>query len=47
MNIKLNATARVKLVKLDADGKEIEVKEQEINLTEEEVAALCHLQQQE
>lgn len=47
MDIKINATARVKLIKLDADGKEVEVKEQEINLTEEEAAALWHSQQQE
>lgn len=42
----LNATARVKLTKLDEDGNVIGVEERDINLTEEEALAIWHSQQQ-
>ena len=45
LNIK--ATAQVKLTKLDENGKVIGVEERTVELTKEEVEALCHLQQQE
>jgi hypothetical protein len=44
--LKLRATARVKLTKLDENGKVIEVTEQEVELTKEEAEALWHSQQQ-
>ena len=44
--LKLRATARVKLTKLDENGKVIEVTEQEDELTKEEAEALWHSQQQ-
>lgn len=43
----LKATARVKLTKLDENGKVVDVVEQEVNLTEEEAKALWHSQPQE
>lgn len=44
--LKLRAVARVKLTKLDENGKVIEVTEQEVELTKEEAEALWHSQQQ-
>ena len=44
--IPLKATARVKLIKKDADGNIIEVVENIVELTEEEAEALWHSQQQ-
>lgn len=46
-NIPLKATARVKLIKKDADGNVIEVVENTVELTEEEVEALWLSQQQD
>jgi len=45
--LNLKAKAKVKLTKLDEYGNVLEVKEQEVDLTEEEVEALWHSQQQE
>jgi hypothetical protein len=46
-DLKLTATARVKLTKLDECGRVIGVEEREISLTEEEAKSLWHSQQQE
>lgn len=46
-NIKLGATARIKLTKLDEHGNVLSTEEKEIELTGEEAAALWHSQQQE
>ena len=45
--LSLNATARVKLTKLDEHGDIISVEEREIDLTKEEAMELWHLQQPE
>lgn len=46
-NVKLKATARVKITKQDADGNILGVEEHTVELTEEEAQALWHSQQQE
>ena len=46
-DLKLTATARVKLTKLDEHGKVIGIEEKTIPLTEEEAKELWHSQQQE
>lgn len=45
--IRLKATARVKLMKYDSDGKAIGVEEHEVQLTEEEAKELWRSQMQE
>ena len=47
MDVKLKATARVKLTKLDENNKVICVEERTVDLTQEEAEKLWHLQQQE
>ena len=44
--VKLKATAKVKLTKLDENGKVLDVETSIVNLTEEEAAALWLSQQQ-
>lgn len=44
--LQLRATARVKLTKLDENGKLIGVEEHEVELTKEEAEALWRSQQQ-
>lgn len=46
-DLKLTATARVKLTKLDEHGNVIGIEEKIISLTEEEARNLWHSQQQE
>ena len=45
-NLKLRATARVKLTKLDENNNIIGVEEHDVELTEQEAKELWHLQQQ-
>lgn len=45
--LKINATAKVKVTKLDKSGKVIGIEESTVNLTEKEAEALWHSQQQE
>lgn len=44
--LRLNATARIKLTKLDENGNTISVEEHTTELTKEEVESLCRSQQQ-
>ena len=46
-SISIKATAKVRLIKKDADGNVVDIKEQEIALTEKEAKELWHSQQQE
>lgn len=45
--MRLKATAHVRLSKFDENGRQIEVIEQDIELTEEEAKSICQSQQQE
>lgn len=45
--LNITAKAKVKLTKLDEDGKVIGIEEHEVDLTREEAEALWHSQQQE
>lgn len=46
MDFKIKATAKVRLIKKDDQGNVVDVKEQEIDLTEEEAKELWLSQQQ-